>query len=82
MSSLRSRRNDLPSRRSSGMHPGWACFMAALGSGFFMAFAMAGLVVSATRGDPDYLGFTILISISVTLFIIGGRKAERLHERP
>jgi hypothetical protein len=41
MSSLPQRRDSPRRRRISGsrMHPGWACFLCALGAGFFGAMA-------------------------------------------
>jgi len=82
MSTLFNRRQS-PRRgagRNSRMHPGWACFLCALGSGVFGGYAMLAIVqwglLRMSIGYPIFLTF-----ISLALFIIGGRKAETLTDR-
>jgi hypothetical protein len=80
MSSLQQRRES-PRRRTSSMHPGWACFMCALGSGLFGGFGMLAVVKWAML--QMHVSYPItFVGISFFLFIIGGKKAERLWERP
>lgn len=62
------------------MHPGWACFLAAWGSGLMAAFAMLATVQWAMLKLPfGYVAFTWFVWTA--LFIIGGKKAERLWDR-
>lgn len=65
--------------RASGMHPGWACFLAAFGAGIFTMIAMAAAV--RWMMGWDRLGMLLVTGgIALALFIIGGRKAEKLRE--
>lgn len=81
MSSLPDRR-EAPRRRlrASGMHPGWACFLAAWGSGMFSAAATAAWV-SWMLNRADLIGALFLTGIAIGLFIIAGKQAEKLTER-
>lgn len=81
MSSLPARR-EAPRRRirASGMHPGWACFLAAWASGMFTVAAL-GAWVTWMIGRADLFGTLFLSGIAIALFIIGGKKAEKLTER-
>lgn len=59
------------------MHPGWACFLLAWGSGLFAAFAMLATIQWATLKLP--FGFVVFLWLAwVALFILGGKKAEGL----
>ena len=70
----------MPRRRAVGMHPGWECFLCALGAGFFMAMSMLATVQFALHRIP--FGYVAACTVMwMALFIIGGRKAERLMER-
>lgn len=85
MSSLPDR-SESPRRRirASGMHPGWACFMCALSAGFFTALTMVGAIIAVAHGWENARFGTLIVTsaTAITLFIIGGRKAEKLWERP
>lgn len=81
MSDLHQRRNT-PRRRVDGsrMHPGWACFLLAWGSGLFAAFAMMATIQWAAMRLPfGYVAF--LWAVWMALFIMGGKIAERLWDR-
>lgn len=70
--------------RKSTMHPGWYCFLCALGSGFFMGIALCTAAVHAF--DTHSLGVglkaaALPLLFSTILFFLGGTKAEKLHER-
>lgn len=82
MSNLQQRRNSprLQVRGGSRMHPGWACFLAAWGSGLMAAFALLATVQWAALKLPfGYVAF--LWFAWMALFIIGGKKAEKLWDR-
>lgn len=81
MSSLPDRR-DSPRRRirASGMHPGWACFMAGWGSGIFTLAAL-GAAAQWAAMRLDLWGLLVPAAIAIILFIVGARKAEKLTER-
>lgn len=82
MSSLDRRRGDLPERRTrGGMHPGWSCFMSSHWAGFMLGITFCSVFVRATHGW-ELWPCAIPALIWVALFIIGGRKAEKLWERP
>lgn len=65
--------------RQSRMHPGWACFFAAFGSGVFTAIAMLAAV--RWLQGWDRAGMTaIAAAIAIGLYTIGARKAETLDD--
>lgn len=81
MSNSEQRRNAPRRQVGSGshMHPGWACFLAAFGSGIFtMVAMMAG--IRWLQGWDRASMFAVVGCIAIALFIIGGRKAERLRD--
>lgn len=82
MSNHQQRRN-APRRQVHGasrMHPGWACFLLAWGSGLFAAFAMMATIQWAAMRLPfGYVAFTWFVWM--VLFILGGKIAERLWDR-
>lgn len=57
------------------MHPGWACFLAAYGSGMATVWTMLYVIVHA-----DW-GFIWGAGVAIGLFVLGGRKAEKLYDR-
>lgn len=63
----------------SRMHPGWAAFFLAWGSGIFTILAMTATVSMMTGALPwGYIVFTG--GIAVLLFAFGGRRAEQLTD--
>lgn len=79
MSSLERRRRD---RRRGGMHPGWAAFMQAHWAGFFLGLGFASVMVRVEHPPVNLWPCAIPFGIWALLFILGGRKAEKLEERP
>lgn len=80
MSNLDDRRSSRR-RRARGMHPGWACFMAAHWGGFALGLGFVGAVRWAHDLQSGWFP-VIAFTVWMVLFIIGGRKAEKLLERP
>lgn len=67
-------------RSASRMHPGWACFLLAWGSGMMTAFAcLSAIQWAALRLPVGYVIFTAVTAMA--LFILGGKIAERLWDR-
>jgi hypothetical protein len=77
------RRRDAPRRNirsGSRMHPGWACFLLAWGSGMFTVFAMMSAIHWAALKLP--FGYVVVTGgIAIALFLMGGKIAERLWDR-
>lgn len=70
-----------PRRRATGMHPGWAAFMLAWFSGIFTMAAMLASVQWAAFRQP--IGYVVFCgAVAAALFILGGRRAEKLWDRP
>lgn len=67
-------------RSGSSMHPGWTCFLAAFGSGFFTVITMFAGIRWLQGWDRAGM-FIVVGSITIALFIIGGKKAEKLWDR-
>jgi hypothetical protein len=83
VSSLRDR-SEAPRRRmrASGMHPGWACFLAAWASGMFTLAATCTWLTWGMIARPVGMsGPLVLTGIAIALFYIAGCKAEKLTER-
>jgi hypothetical protein len=72
-------RRSSPRRRHpvDGMHPGWACFLLAFGSGCctMMALAFAYRWLMGWDRLPHLIFFAVLATV---LFCLGGRRAEKL----
>lgn len=80
MSNLK-RRRESRRHRASGMHPGWMCFMAAHWGGFFLGLDITAAWQWAAMRISVW-PVIILTGLWFILFIIGGKKAERLRPWP
>lgn len=65
--------------RSSRMHPGWACFFIAFGSGFFTLMSII-LVFNWMLRGTEPVSMVVTIVMAIGLFILGGRQAEKLRD--
>jgi len=79
VSNLDRRRRDRRRRSSGGMHPGWACFMAAHWGGFALGIGFVAVIRWAFDQIDGSLPIAAFV-IWVFLLILGGKKAERLRE--
>ena len=64
----------------SRMHPGWYCFICALGSGFFTGIGLVKTMISVFR-EQDLVGTSMIWIIAIILFVLGGKQAEKLYDR-
>jgi len=79
MSSLPDRRNSPRRRAGSSMHPGWAVFLMAWGSGFLSLMGMLTWIYWM-QGRSDLLTWAVPAAIALALFIAAGRRAEKLTD--
>ena len=80
VSNLHDRRNSPQRRIRGGIHPGWACFLLAWGSGMF-TFAGGLATIQYGLGRATEGATIISFVLAAFLFILGGNKAEGLTDR-
>jgi len=62
------------------MHPGWYCFMCALGAGFFIGIGLCAAILAFARNTTFWPAF-METAAGFLLFWVGGNQAEKLYER-